>query len=228
MLSGIVDSQKLKTTVHDRVKILTVFEGIVFTSAEVKEELMTRVLRLSELSEVCIYDTDTIGPFWRLIYHRRRYDKLQALFLREFTADSQASRLFAKYSSWCNVDTLELERPRGRTSKADVCFIWILLTSCLSVKCLRFSDFMGCGIEPFALESRRRKREDFLRNDNRSRELIITTSAKRASLKNLLSKAMQLSKLESVAFTNSCVGKVREAFELSEWRYWAHIIDTRL
>ena len=142
-----------------------------------------------------------LDDFHRLIYRIHVSNTLVYLKLRQIIPDSRASTLFARHCGFCKIRKVMLDVNYGDNLGNSAYFVSKILSTCINHKQLRFCNFNGCGVEPFALENRSRKFSQ--RNNLPQSSLLITTNEGRASLKNLLAKVIKLPSTEFIVFAIS-------------------------
>ena len=193
-----------------------------FKNDDVMKQFYAQAGQRKALSRLGVCRTANFGDFWRLVYRRTAFRKLKHLSLWYIDCSSKASRLFAKRSSWCSVEVLNVSTRRSVTPRTSAYFIVRFLSSCTMPKELYVYHYDGCGIESFALESRARLRH-YKQYDSQGGKLKITTSKNRASLKLLLATALKVVVAESLMLTQECSKNFRESFGHKELQYWEHI-----
>ena len=114
-LDGKIDRQDVFRLLHERVRHINITRNAYFVNDDALRELYERVLRLKFLSVMCVLETQHIGDFWRFVYRGSAFKSLKRLTLFGIDPSSQASRLFAKCSSWCKVQALYLSLVQSTT-----------------------------------------------------------------------------------------------------------------
>ena len=214
-LSGKIDEQDVFRVLHDNLQHIIIYKDPHFKNDNVMKEFFARLLELKQLSNIQIYHPENHGDFWRIIYRRSVFKKLKLLSLTEIVPCSKASRLFAKYSSWCAVDRLEFYRPQNDSPTTSAFFILQVLSSCTNPTEIGFN---GSGIEAFALDARIK-----IIDDLQQRKLRITTLNYRVNLKHLLVIVWKAPVSEQTGVTYLCLRKIRKIFEQTQLQYWKHI-----
>ena len=178
--------------------------------------------KLNHLSHLSLLDATKLDDFHRLIYRSHASNTLVYLKLCRIIPDSRASKLFARHCGLCKIRKMMLDVNYEDNLGNSAYFVSKILSTCINAKDLRFCNFNGCGVEPFALENRSRK---FGQSKNLPpSSLVITTVENRASLKNLLAKVIKLPSTESVVFSISCIKMMNKLFQLGESQYWYHVL----
>ena len=213
-----IDEKDVCGVLHDGATKLDLYSNAYFANDHVMKAFFERTLQLKSLSAVYVSQADSIGDFWRLVYRRSTFKTLRHLYLNGISPCSRASILFAKYSSWYNLDVLCFDWPRNEIPATSAYFIMTLISTCTVQKELHFLNFRGCGLESFALANRVRNKDVKLHSELSS-TLRIPTSENRANLRHLFDKAYRASGSEIVMLTASYSQKMRRSFKQSEWKY---------
>ena len=148
---------------------------------------------------------------------------LKSLRLHNLTTDSLPSKLFAKYSSWCEVRELNLFgfKTEERSILALAYFVWQVISICIHPERLSLRCFEDCYVQLFALRQRRRIEREV--QDNRQKKLEVTIGTSRVSVKQLMCEIMKAPVGNSVATVLGISGKFRQWFTPSEIQFWNEI-----
>ena len=221
-LRSLIDDEVTRRALHSSVQKFYMYTNASFISDRVRREFLERLLKLNHLSHFEPYDVAKLGDFHRLIYRSNVSNTLLYLNLRKFIPGSRAAKCFARYVCFCKLRDLILDVGFGGSSGNSEYLVSNVLSTCIKVKKLKFYNFSGSGIEPFALETRSRR---FGQSKTSSPSTLrVMTKGNRTSVKYLMAKALQLKISETVVFTWSCTQKLNRVLKNAEKEYWHYII----
>ena len=226
-ISGTVNDDNLPQLLHDKLTSLYLSESVFFESDSVRNNFLARMLRLTKVTTLSFLNADRLGDYSKLIYPAISMKSLLRLYLSNFSPDSRASKLFAKYSGWGHVRHLRLYalKTEERNISASAYFYWQVISICIYPITLRLWYLLECCVQLFALRRRRRVQRKL--QDFRPKSLGIYIGYSRVSVKQLMCETVKAPVGTSISMGNYINQNLWKWFTPSELDFWNKIQDSK-